>query len=651
MRRLTLFGVIISAAITLFTGCNPDEAPMPKLTSTTEENISVPAGESKAVITYDLENPAENGDLKATANPEDWIGDFDYSKDGEIAFKVAANDAQEEREATIVVTYTYSDKQQSFGVKVTQAAKGADPVLTLTSDAEIAAGNEGGKFEITFTLDNPVEGGELTAESDEWITSTVNASSIDITVAANEDEAEREGKITATYTWDGEPLSFEVIVKQKGAPKSYTDAFNIEVPEEYLTATSATVISSCNYSELYWTSQIMSQEQLDTYCNGDKEQMKDYFITLLEATAEKSGLPMDIFLPLFLFAGDKEDEFIYSVTPETHFLTFAVGMDYDMNYTTDFYWGPEFTTPADTGGDEPGELTFEIEVVPKTTSAIMSVYPSDKSAKYIATALDESFFTSGLTDEDVMNEVVSQLGFLIIFMLDQGDVIDAEVTGMMPESNYYAVAFGVDSETYTYNSALTKVPFTTLPSEETDAYATGDITNYWDINDLQEYKAEYADLMRDAAKPILAAVDIDFNESATGCYYALWVGDLSANDYDEMYDQTLMAQKTLQAGDPAPLFYMAYDQVGTVTVIATDADNNFGDMSVKVVTVTKDGASDDFALFDDYYNDTMGSSAKAMGIEPFNEPSKLVYRENKEREALVYDFKTSRANTWVVREK
>lgn len=71
MRRLTLFGVIISAAITLFTGCNPDEAPMPKLTSTTEENISVPAGESKAVITYDLENPAENGDLKATANPED----------------------------------------------------------------------------------------------------------------------------------------------------------------------------------------------------------------------------------------------------------------------------------------------------------------------------------------------------------------------------------------------------------------------------------------------------------------------------------------------------------------------------------------------------------------------------------------------------
>lgn len=258
--------------------------------------------------------------------------------------------------------------------------------------------------------------------------------------------------------------------------------------------------------------------------------MKDYFITLLEATAEKSGLPMDIFLPLFLFAGDKEDEFIYSVTPETHFLTFAVGMDYDMNYTTDFYWGPEFTTPADTGGDEPGELTFEIEVVPKTTSAIMSVYPSDKSAKYIATALDESFFTSGLTDEDVMNEVVSQLGFLIIFMLDQGDVIDAEVTGMMPESNYYAVAFGVDSETYTYNSALTKVPFTTLPSEETDAYATGDITNYWDINDLQEYKAEYADLMRDAAKPILAAVDIDFNESATGCYYALWVGDLSAKD-------------------------------------------------------------------------------------------------------------------------
>ena len=553
----------------------------------------------------------------------------------DCTFNIAANGEEQEREAVVTLTYSYSGgKDQSFAVKVIQAAKGADPVLTLTSEAEINADEEGGDYEITFTLENPTEDGELKAESDEWITTVVEEAKVAVSIDPNEKEEAREGKVTVTYNWaGGEPLHFDVIVKPPAKGGNYPNAFNIEVPEDQITATSAMVRSSCNYSELTWTSQIMSQEQLDTYCGGDKENMKEYFLELLEEKLADTGIPPEITLPLLLYPGDKVDEFTYSVTPETHFLTFAVAMDYEMNYTTDFYWGPEFTTPENTD-PEPGGLTFEIVVEPKKTSAIMSVYPSDKSAKYLATALDESFFTSGLTDEEIMSEIISQMSFLILFMLDQGDVVGTEVTGMIPGMNYYAVAFGVDTGTYSYSSALAKEPFTTLPSEDTDAYATGKVT-YWDINDLAAYKPEYAALLKDESKPIIAAVEIEYNEEAESCYYALWVGDVTA-DPDMTFDQTIMNGKTAKKGDPVSLFYLTREQLSTLSVIAVDNDSNYGDMYMELITLTEEGMSQDFALFDEYYAAQGQSSVKSASAETISDPASFGKQEITGHGALYY---------------
>lgn len=89
---------------------------------------------------------------------------------------------------------------------------------------------------------------------------------------------------------------------------------------------------------------------------------------------------------IYNYGDDVEETRYNNLTPETKFYTFSVGMDMQMNYTTEFYWGPEFTTleAEDTG------LTFEIEVEPQKTTANLKVIPSDKSAKYLATTLDES---------------------------------------------------------------------------------------------------------------------------------------------------------------------------------------------------------------------------------------------------------------------
>ena len=93
----------------------------------------------------------------------------------------------------------------------------AKPSLTLTSDAVLNFGANGGEAEITYNLQNPVEGTELTVACEaDWV-EAVAGDKVRVTVAANEGEA-REAKVVVAYG----DLNFEVAVKQAAkAAKEY----------------------------------------------------------------------------------------------------------------------------------------------------------------------------------------------------------------------------------------------------------------------------------------------------------------------------------------------------------------------------------------------------------------------------------------------
>ena len=113
--------------------------------------------------------------------------------------------------------------------------------------------------------------------------------------------------------------------------------------------------------------------------------------------------------------------------------------------------------------------------------------------------------------------------------------------------------------------------------------------------------------MSDPSNPNLAAVDLEFNESAVACIYVLWIGDLSTYDYDELYAATQQQGDIAYYGDPANLFYVALDNsYNTLCTIALDADGNYGEMDICLVQFTEEGKSTDFGLFDEYYNAIMG---------------------------------------------
>lgn len=442
--------------------------------------------------------------------------------------------------------------------------------------------------------------------------------------------AETAGMISVILTAEnGQSLVAEQEV-MVGEPPVQEDVFSIEVPAEDITATSARVITTCSDMTISWYSGLMPQDEFDLYV-VDKANMEDYFLEQVQNTADYYGYTVEELLYAgFLYEpGYGTDDYVWSgLTAETKHLTYAVGMDYEANYTTEFYWGPEFTTLE----YQLSDLTFDINVTPQVTSAILDVYPSDKSAYFWTTVIDNSFYEAGYTDEEIMTEILDNAYFYILFygQYYMGDTEDLNVTGMSPNTDYYAVAFGFDMDALMFNSEMAKEPFTTLESQPTDAYATASMDNYWSIDDLSAYNPDYAGLLQDPTNPVLAAVDFEYNEEATSCVYILWIGDLSSYDYDELYSATLDQGDNAYKGDPAPLFYVAFDSdPTTLCVIAVDANGNYGDMYTEVVTFPESGKSTNYAQFDEYYNALMGgySYAPKASAPAFSKRANYVERE------------------------
>ena len=202
-------------ALPLFVACTdkPEPEPQPEpqkkaqLILTSNEVMNFKAEGGQGTIEYTLVNAREGVEFEAVCEAA-WIGEFAFGE--EITFAVAENDAEEAREAKITVNYA----EASMEVTVKQSGKkevSAAPALVITSENPMEIGMDGGIGTITYTIENPVQGVELTAKNNvNWISQvTVQSEKIIFQVAANTGDA-REGVITATYGM----LEEKITVKQ-----------------------------------------------------------------------------------------------------------------------------------------------------------------------------------------------------------------------------------------------------------------------------------------------------------------------------------------------------------------------------------------------------------------------------------------------------
>ena len=197
----------------------PEPAETPELTLTSESEVNVGADGDEVTITYTLANPAEGGEISASAaEGGDWCDGFNCDTDGQVTFTVAANE-DDARETVVTVTYTYGEgEHKDITVTVKQVALG-DPLFELTSESEVSVGKDGGDVTVTYSITDPREDGAVSVtvpEGVDWI-SNVNTDTdgqVTFTVAANEGDA-REAELTFVYTYGGsETQEFKVKVSQ-----------------------------------------------------------------------------------------------------------------------------------------------------------------------------------------------------------------------------------------------------------------------------------------------------------------------------------------------------------------------------------------------------------------------------------------------------
>lgn len=185
----------------------------PALSLKSEATVKFTAEGGNGTIKYELINPAEGVEVKATCEAT-WVSGIAVdATNSEISFAVAANTTFEARTAKVKVAYG----ELSFEVNVDQAAA-AKPELTLKSEATANFTAEGGNGEFTYELKNAIEGTTLATDCKaEWISKIAideKNSKVTYTVAANEGEA-REATVTLTYG----DLKVEVTIKQEAFVK------------------------------------------------------------------------------------------------------------------------------------------------------------------------------------------------------------------------------------------------------------------------------------------------------------------------------------------------------------------------------------------------------------------------------------------------
>ena len=96
--------------------------------------------------------------------------------DDEVRFNVEANETEELREGSVLLTYVYGeDKTVNAVVNVSQAVmqSGEEPVptITITTEEPLALAADGGSYTIEYEITDPAEDGSISADAGDagWI--------------------------------------------------------------------------------------------------------------------------------------------------------------------------------------------------------------------------------------------------------------------------------------------------------------------------------------------------------------------------------------------------------------------------------------------------------------------------------------------------
>ncbi len=345
---------------------------------------------------------------------------------------------------------------------------GNAPVLKIQTDqpGKLTVSASGGRITLSYQVDHPV-GSQLASASseDSWLHDFENTTAGKITFTADEnieDDLTRTGFVTFSYPGaEDVTVSVEQSVPDKPLLISVTEVTVASVKADILAAYDA---------KLTFLTGLVKKSDYDAV--GSPEKFLENELTKLKAEADEYLFGSLAEYLSFLF--DDWDPDGYKLSREnleidTDYYIFAYGIDSDGRLTTRLVKKAVRTNALKT-------IDFRLAATAvEQKSATLTADPDDTQTNYFlgfisAQEYENSFHGS---DEEVVAGALSSIRVNIGTDASRLDQVTSKgktslpFTGLLPDTEFYALAFGIDKSISACTS-LTKVPFTTAKVEITD---------------------------------------------------------------------------------------------------------------------------------------------------------------------------------------
>lgn len=240
----------------------------------------------------------------------------------------------------------------------------------------------------------------------------------------------------------GDPITFEMRM----------DSYRDNYAAVYVTPSTDTV---------WYVTGFVPESALAQY-GGSMQAIKLYAMEYLLQNAEMGDLEIENIINIFCSKGDilfEDDRLI----PETSYYAYAIAVD---------KYGKPISEASVLKFKTPQEgmigFTIDIEVNDHIGSSVKAkIKTSDGKNTYFCNKYPSDLVESFSNDEELQNWILEDMGYSISYLLVNGSK-EKTFADMLPDSDYYIIAFGYSGETESPTTPIFKKKFTTPVPESSN---------------------------------------------------------------------------------------------------------------------------------------------------------------------------------------
>lgn len=578
MRKIALF---IIPLLLMAAGCTKENTSVSKIVFESD-TVNVSGLGGNAEIKYSIENPVEGTAVKPLSG-EGWITGFDVATEGTIAFEVAQNTTEKQREAIVEVSYG-SAKAYFTVIQGDEMAVTGDFGISILSlnDYEIHCSitPENGKENMPYIYGIIDRETYNRFSSDEYFWDYIIESRPDFvseTVTGNVQEASfahlepLSGYVVyCAGTDDSGNNTTELSLLKFTTKEPVTFGLSQEVDGAF-----ATLHATPSYDDRWYYFDAFSVGE----CGG-RESAYDYIVDLVQYACSYNSWGStemaEKYMRAIMTTGESSKRI--ELAESTDYFAIAICFDFQCNPTSEMTI-TEFSTEE----VQPSDMLITIDITDITTlGAHYKVTPTnDDQFLFFVEAVDTINEMWSEDDDELMSMIAS---FFPTTSYGRAGIQEGNVNNLEPGTRYMAFAFGC--EAYKPTTRLFKAYFTTEEAIVGDVDFELIFDEYYDGSELEDmWPNDFAGASGYAVLPVRA-----YTKNGSGFYYGIYDGDYT--DLEEWPEETIIDALIANGITEATGNYLvAYNTTRTALGVAYDAKKNFGKVFRKLVYCTEDGVT------------------------------------------------------------